>query len=112
MKTINENKEYTFNQSNQELIFEAVQHYLKTTSNCDSMELGMMVILNKILANNTFGIGVDKYRKALENGDIIMCLDTERMYKRSYRRKYKWEPNADYDNWNTVIKSTTKGLPI
>ena len=71
----------------------------------------MIGILNKIHANDTFAEG-NKYRKALENGDIIMCLDTERMYKRSYRRKYKWEPNADYDNWNTVIKSTTKGLAI
>ena len=104
MKTTNKNKEYNFCSNEQMLIYEAVQYYLKATSSCDSMELDMMKILNKILANNTYGEdNGNKYREALENGEIIMAVNPEEMYDRSYRRKYKWERNPDYDNWETVV---------
>ena len=95
METINENKEYTFDSSDQMMIYEAIQYYIKVTGNTDGMELHFQKILNKILANSTSGNG-EKYREALENGEIVMAVSPEDMYDRGSRRKYKWQHHPDY----------------
>tara|TARA_R100000808_G_C2149641_1_gene158093 strand:- start:163 stop:501 length:339 start_codon:yes stop_codon:yes gene_type:complete len=94
MKTISENKEYMFDSSDQMMIYEAVQYYIKATSNSDKMELDMMKVLNKILANHTFGDG-EKYREALENGELVMVVGPKDIYHRPHR-KYKWHSDSKH----------------
>ena len=88
-------KSYGFDRADQNMIYEAVQYYIKTTGNTDGMELHFQKILNKILANGIYGDG-EKYGEVLQNGEVLMAVRPEEMHDRGFRRKYKWELRPEY----------------